>query len=345
MVGIGFAGIIGPAAAGYPKKPTAPLSVTANNDTTYGAMTLSWTAPTNTGFPAITSYTVEVVGVTTINTGNANTTYTWTGGTRGSSYQFRVYSNNSAGQSPASNTTASTMILGNVASGGAVTDVSNYNGTGQTWRVHTFTGAGTFVPTTVTSEFRTLVIAGGGGGGSSHGKPGAGGAGGLLYNASNTLLTQTYPISIGGGGAGGSYEPQPVGNPGANGSNSTAFGLTAIGGGGGGNYNYGGRSGGSGGGGSYYISSGGGGGAGTPGQGYPGGSSAPGPGPIPGFGGGGGGAGGAGGVNVAGPGLSLNITGTPTTYASGAGPGGTGGYGAGGGTGTAGVTIVAYRLT
>ena len=69
-----------------------------------------------------------------------------------------------------------------------------------------------------------LVVAGGGGGGN-----GGGGAGGLAYNSSVTVTPQTYSIVVGNGGAGG----DPGGNSlGANGGNSSAFGITATGGGG-----------------------------------------------------------------------------------------------------------------
>ena len=68
---------------------------------------------------------------------------------------------------------------------------------------------------------QVLVVGGGGGGGE-----GGGGAGGVL-TSSSTLVAQTYSIIVGGGGS-GSADGAAVG---ANGSNSSAFGLVAIGGG------------------------------------------------------------------------------------------------------------------
>ena len=69
----------------------------------------------------------------------------------------------------------------NVATGGTVTDVSNYNGTGGIWRAHTFTANGSFTVVESNQVFRTAVIGGGGGVGSHinfGGNPGAGGGGG-----------------------------------------------------------------------------------------------------------------------------------------------------------------------
>lgn len=182
-----------------------------------------------------------------------------------------------------------------------------------------------------------LVVAGGGSGGNCYqnsGTPGGGGgAGGLIYNAVYPVTPgNSYTVTVGAGGA-AQTTAQLAGN---NGSNSVFGILTAIGGGGGGADDVGspfgsaaparrqGKSGGSGGGGSNgwpYPA------AGTPGQGFPGGSGN--------WVSGGGGAGGPGGNGApitnssaqvsgpGGPGLMFNITGTPTWYAGGGGAGGT----------------------
>ena len=116
-------------------------------------------------------------------------------------------------------------------------------------------------------EVEYLIVAGGGAGGRHHG--GGGGAGGLLNGfATVTIDTGTYAIVVGAGGAIDSGTNSSPGTPGGNGQNSTAFGLTAIGGGGGGQYNGNGSSGGSGGGPSNWSTSRSG-GAGTSGQGFP----------------------------------------------------------------------------
>ena len=187
-----------------------------------------------------------------------------------------------------------------------------------------------------------LIIAGGGGGGVTIGA--GGGAGGLLANVSSVQPGNSYTITVGSGGA-----------VGTNGANSSALGLTAIGGGAGNTGNAGGSGGGAGSGSP---------GAGTSGQGFAGGNSAGS------YGGGGGGAGAVGGNAVAatrggdgGVGVQSSITGTPVFYAGGAagylqGIGGTGGtpgngsLNAGGGgdgydpsAGKNGVVILSYPST
>lgn len=100
-----------------------------------------------------------------------------------------------------------------------------------------------------------LIVAGGGSGGPSQyglGGGGGGGAGGVLSGTTSVSIGALYTFTVGAGGA-----AAPANNiyPGNDGGNSTAFGLTAIGGGGGGNGSNGtyqaGRAGGSGGGGGY----------------------------------------------------------------------------------------------
>ena len=138
------------------------------------------------------------------------------------------------------------------ASGGTITNTGNF-------RVHTFTGDGTFTVNSLSANapnnFVSYVIVGGGGGGSG-GVGAGGGAGGFreskatidCYAASPLNATtgptfnipvsvQGYPISIGGAGRGGGYGPSAA-NPaacGANdGGNSTFNSITSEGGGGGG---------------------------------------------------------------------------------------------------------------
>lgn len=152
-------------------------------------------------------------------------------------------------------------------------------------------------------EIEFLMIAGGGGGGGNGGNtnvwPGGGGAGGVIWSIDAGLNMPTgpkdlnppapvakikltpgtkYDIVIGTGGAGGNN------SPGQNGTNTTAFGLTAIGGGGGGFGGPGNSGGSSGGGSGTGLTPGG---SPTAGQGNTGGAS----GNISKNGGGGGGAG------------------------------------------------------
>ena len=231
------------------------------------------------------------------------------------------------------------------ATGGTITYSGNY-------AIHTFNSSGTFTVTTVPSgsTVEYLLIGGGGSGGGSTG--GGGGAGGYLTNASLSVSATTYSIVIGAGAAGRLEQ-----TAGTDGTNSTAFGLTAIGGGGGG-YSYSGgggatgRAGGSGGGGESYTAGYASGGAGTAGQGNAGGSGSGAS--SGGSSGGGGGASAVGGNGSGtstggngGDGLPSSITGASIYRAGGGGAGasttgGTGGTGGGGvggvgtGAGTAG---------
>ena len=99
------------------------------------------------------------------------------------------------------------------------------------YKVHLFTGPGTFTVCSVgnacgSSSVCGVVVAGGGGGGSFYG--GAGGAGGLVLDNDGFAVAATgYPIAIGAGGTGPPSNPT-AGNPGAN---STGLGYTANGGG------------------------------------------------------------------------------------------------------------------
>lgn len=225
----------------------------------------------------------------------------------------------------------------NSASGGTTTDVSNYNGTGQTWRVHDFTSSSTFTVTDAISPFRVFVVNGGRpgiGGGEGFGAFGgqgggyiddtlnvAPGANTVVIGGSNqrSSLGSISPTDVqgifasgpdgsyaagGGGGAGsaGSGSPsQRFGGNGGAGRTSTITGsaFAHSGGGGGGGFSAGGSGG----------SGGGGGGCGWDTCGW--------------------GAGGSGGANTGG---------------GGGGQGKPGGGGGGGGAGGTGRVIVAYRI-
>lgn len=91
----------------------------------------------------------------------------------------------------------------NDATGGTITTVTDYNGTGQTWRVHSFTSSGTFTVTRSNFPYKVLVVGGGGGGGNNNQSAtnGGGGAGGYLYDASSTISINSYSVTVGSGGA------------------------------------------------------------------------------------------------------------------------------------------------
>jgi hypothetical protein len=258
-----------------------------------------------------------------------------------------------------------TAIAGNTfvaATGGTITTCGNY-------KIHTFTGPGTFTVTNAgtpagSTTVDYLVVAGGGGGGGDANSTGSGGGGAGGYREGLTpgsyiasplatsalpVSVQGYPITVGGGGPGTSPN---TGVPGGDGTNSVFSTITSTGGGGGSGINGGsGNSGGSGGGGKQS------GVAGTgntppvsPSQGNNGGGSSGGP-PA----GGGGGGGGAAAVGVTGTtttggnggaGTTSSINGTPTIRSGGGGAGtssggtiGTGGTG-GGGNGSNSIPVV-----
>ena len=234
------------------------------------------------------------------------------------------------------------------------------------YKIHTFTGPGTFTVTNAGSPGGSntvdyLVLAGGGGGGEAnpkpHGAQGGGGAGGFresvpspaawsgspLANPANArpVSVQAYPITVGGGGA-----------VRVNGVNSIFSDITSTGGGAGG-FGPGaptsvGSPGGSGGGGNYNGSGPNGGGSGnTPPVSPPQGNNGGGANTNNGAGAGGGGATSAAG-NISGPcstaggnGATSSFNNTPTVRAGGGGGGndtpgaqGSGGPGGGGGGGS-----------
>jgi hypothetical protein len=253
------------------------------------------------------------------------------------------------------------------ATGGTITTSGNY-------KIHTFTGPGTFnvtqvgnaptVPAGGPSNADYLVVGGGGGGYELTYFTGGGGAGGYResYNpatsgsytaspkatpTSLTLSVQGYPITVGAGGA----RPSPLTNGGNPGSPSIFSTITSTGGGRGGGCGAAGNGGSGGGMGGYGP------GVGTgntpptsPPQGNPGGPGNP-PGAPPGARGGGGGGGAISAGNSysgtsggpGGNGTTTSITASPVARGGGGGGaselggvGGTGGTGGGGNGGTRG---------
>jgi len=140
------------------------------------------------------------------------------------------------------------------ATGGTITTCGDF-------KVHTFTGPGTFCVScggnaAGSNTVDYLVVAGGGGGGRdvfpANRQGGGGGAGGFRVSNSYSLPAPTmsplanptglsvpataYPITVGGGGAGGNDTPGPT-VCGAVGSNSIFSTITSAGGGGGQGHN------------------------------------------------------------------------------------------------------------
>ena len=230
-----------------------------------------------------------------------------------------------------------------VATGGTQTTCGDF-------KIHTFTGPGTFCVSQISSTAANnvvsyMVIAGGASAGSDAG--GGGGAGGFreykssvdTYTASPlngnpcgtavTVTATSFPITVGAGGAATAAACGPAAAIGNDGSNSVFSTITSTGGGGGGTFSSStGRPGGSGGGGRGTCATAGNGNTPpvTPSQGFPGADA-----PSPGYSGGGGGATGKGtrgtpntSGGAGGPGATTSITGSPVGRAGG-GAGGTAG--------------------
>ena len=194
-----------------------------------------------------------------------------------------------------------------------------------------------WTPTSTISNSTVFLVGGGGSGGVGMG--GGGGAGGLISQTVSSITNSAQTIVVGNGGIG----PTSRTVVGANGTDTSAFGLTAFGGGGGASNNttsYPAGNGGSGGGGSGGSTSGGANGTGTVGQGNDGGAKGS-LAEYPGGGGGAGSAGTGGGTDRGhgGDGISNDITGTVYYWAGGGGGSGyiggpgNGGKGGGGGGG------------
>lgn len=236
---------------------------------------------------------------------------------------------------------AGTTSPGIVASGGTLTN-------DQTWQYHTFTGDGTFTVEEGEGPIEVLLVGGGAAGGSFRGGGGGGGRVILQTGISVSAAVGTYAITVGQGAAGASGD-----TIGANGGNSTGFGLTAQGGGGGGGGGSGGiedgANGGCGGGGAGQHSGNGPGlgGTGQPTHGNNGGDGSASTSNHEKKGGGGGGAGGTGGAATltaagsGGAGFQTDFNGSTQRYGAGGGGGATqdsttGGAGGAGGGGAGG---------
>lgn len=209
--------------------PVQNLSASANGS--FG-VTLSWSPPAIIGDSNITSYSVVGSGSASV----SGTTATITGLSPSTAYSFDVVPVSSIGSGARrSSPQVSTPGL-NAATGGTTADVTNYNGSGETWRVHTFSSNGTLSVTSATNPFRVLAMGGGGGGGGTNGPGGGGGQGGRSYvNNSQTLAATNYSITIGGGGFGGGIHGC-AGWGGGGGGSSSITGIGTGNGGGGGAY-------------------------------------------------------------------------------------------------------------
>ena len=141
-----------------------------------------------------------------------------------------VYVDATQGWIPVNDNTASNIPPAYVTAtgGNSVTTCGNF-------KYHKFTGPGTFCVSCAgnsggSNKVQILIVAGGGAGGARYG--GGGGAGGMVLTPCTgvPISASPFPIAVGSGGAG---QPNPGGQRGLPGSNSTAISLTGVGGGGG----------------------------------------------------------------------------------------------------------------
>lgn len=205
------------------------------------------------------------------------------------------------------------------ATGGTIVDTDIG---GVPYRIHLFTNTGnTNFVVTKGGEIEYLIVAGGGSGGGNNRNGGGGGGGGVLTGVAS-IAPQTYTITVGDGGQPPGPGPSGASAPGRSGDNSSAFGLTAIGGGHGGSWiSHAPAVGGSGGGAGSHTSTEISGANGTAGQGNRGGDNAVGAGGRSGGGGGGAGLPGADAVfdkgANGGMGILNSITGISKYYSGG----------------------------
>jgi hypothetical protein len=195
-------------AAELPGPPTA-LTLTAGSPA-MTVISLSWTAPTETGGAAITGYQIKKNGsIVVADTGTTGTTYSATGLTAGQTYTFAVAAINSAGAGGDSNVPSLTTSGPIHATGGTITEYGNYI-------IHTFLTGGTFSITENdrSDTFDVLIVGGGAGGGMSssgftpsttiaESAAGGGGGGGVRAETGQTGTVAAYTVIVGQGGAAG----------------------------------------------------------------------------------------------------------------------------------------------
>lgn len=195
-----------------------------------GQVAIAWSAPSFSGGAPITDYKIEYTsngGSTWTEWSHAPSTATSatiTGLADYLTYNFRVTAKNAVGLGVASANSAGASQF-NAATGGTESTVSNYNGTGQTWKVHTFTSSSTLNLSRSIVQNKILCVAGGGGASGNYGS--GGGAGGML-ESNYTMSSGSYTVTVGGGGAGAG------GGVASNGGSSSVSGVISTSGGGGG---------------------------------------------------------------------------------------------------------------
>ena len=164
---------------------------------------LSW--PTAGGSP--TSYELNIDN-TIVDIGNVNS-YSASTLTIGNNYNFKVrpvYSDGSKGGWSYFKNRGPKGY--NNAIGGTISEIDNWNGTGEKWKIHTFpVGTTTFQVTEYYGlfDFKVFLVGGGGGGGGYGHYYTRGGRGGSGANVDTeiTLSVGSYSVRRGSGGGGG----------------------------------------------------------------------------------------------------------------------------------------------
>lgn len=160
-------------------------------------VSLSWP---NAGNSPV-SYDVDIDG-TVANVGNV-TSYVPSGLSVGNSYTFKVrpvFADGSTGGWSLFKTGGPTGF--NAGSGGTESTVTNYNGTGHSYRVHEFTSSSNFIVSDAPGvyDFNVLIVAGGNGANYYAGTPYPGGQ---VVSQTMSLSTGTFAVTVGSGGSGG----------------------------------------------------------------------------------------------------------------------------------------------
>jgi len=112
-------------------------------------------------------------------------------------YVVSVYGVNVAGVGQQSVTDPFQMNY-NSATGGTVTVVDDYNGTGETWQVHDFgNSGGTFIVESGPKDFRVMAAGQPGAGGPiGSGRGGGGGGGGEVLDVEISFTAGVYPVTV-----------------------------------------------------------------------------------------------------------------------------------------------------
>lgn len=208
------------AGQGGVKVPGAPgtLSLAAGSPA-FTVISLSWSAPSDTGGGTISGYQIKRDGsVIVADTGSTGTTYSATGLSANTSYTFNVAAINEKGAGADGNTPSLSTAANMVASGGTISTAGGY-------RQHVFTATSAFVVSANTGSITYDVIAVGGGGGSGSGAEwclGGAGGGAVVTTTGEAGVVESRTVTIGAGGGGvsdggdttmnfGGYTPRTAG--------------------------------------------------------------------------------------------------------------------------------------